>query len=66
MIKRPADNLIAAPVTLGRAIQVPDGRAYQYVTATLDLSIAPDHNNLLVCDEHGELVTTARLAGPRR
>lgn len=51
---------------LGRAIQVPDGHAYQYLTATLDLSIANGTDNLLVCDEHGELITTTRLAGPRR
>ena len=51
---------------LGRAIQVPDGHAYQYLTATLDLSIANDTDNLLVCDEHGELITTTRLASPRR
>jgi len=51
---------------LGRAIQIPDGHAYQYLTATLDLSIAPAHDNLLVCDEHGELITTTRLNTPRR
>ena len=51
---------------LGRAIQVPDGHAYQYLTATLDLSIAKGTDNLLVCDEHGELITSTRLAGPRR
>jgi putative transposase len=51
---------------LGRAIQVPDGHAYQYLTATLDLSIANGTDNLLVCDEHGELITTTRLASPRR
>jgi len=51
---------------LGRAIQVPDGHAYQYLTATLDLSIAKGTDNLLVCDEHGELITATRLAGPRR
>jgi putative transposase len=51
---------------LGRAIAMPDGHAYQYVTAALDLAIEPGQNNLLVCDEHGELITTSRLAGPRR
>jgi putative transposase len=51
---------------LGRAIPVPDGHAYQYLTATLDLSIANGTDNLLISDEHGELVTTTRLAGPRR
>ena len=51
---------------LGRAIAMPDGHAYQYVTATLDLSIAKGTDNLLVCDEHGELITTTRLTGPRR
>lgn len=47
-------------------IQLPDGHAYQYLTATLDLSIANGTDNLLVCDEHGELITTTHLAGPRR
>jgi putative transposase len=51
---------------LGRAIQMPDGHAYQYLTATLDLSIAPDSDNLLVSDERGELIATSRLARPRR
>lgn len=49
---------------LGRAITIPDGHAY--LTATLDLSIAPAHDNLLVCDEHGELITNTRLNSPRR
>ncbi len=49
---------------LGRAIAVPDTSAYQYLTATLDLAIGPDRDNLLVCDEHGELVTSARLRRP--
>ena len=31
---------------LGRAIPMPGGSAYQYVTATLDLAIAPDERNL--------------------
>jgi len=51
---------------LGRAVAMPDGHAYQYVTATLDLSIAKDTDNLLVCDEQGELITATRLARPRR
>jgi hypothetical protein len=45
---------------------VPDGHAYQYLTATLVLSIAKGTDNLLVCNEHGELITTTLLAGPRR
>jgi putative transposase len=49
---------------LGRAIRVPDGHAYQYLTAALDLSIAEDTDNLLVCDEHGQLITSTRLASP--
>jgi hypothetical protein len=49
---------------LGRAIRVPDGHAYQYVTATLDLARASATDNLLVCDEHGELIATSRLASP--
>jgi hypothetical protein len=51
---------------LGRAIQIPDGHAYQYLTATLDLAIEAGHNNLLICDQHDELVTTTRLHSPRR
>ena len=43
---------------------MPDGHAYQYVTAALDLSIATGADNLLVCDEHGELITTTRLTSP--
>lgn len=50
---------------LGRAIPMPDGSAYQYVTATLDLSL-PDSENLLVADTDGQLLTTARLPTPRR
>ena len=50
---------------LGRAIAMPDGSAYQYVTATLDLALPPDEN-LLICDDRGELLTTARLPPPAR
>jgi putative transposase len=46
---------------LGRAIPMPDGSAYQYVTATLDLAVPTDEHNLLVADDQGELLTTARL-----
>jgi len=49
---------------LGRTIAMPDGTAYQYVTATLDLALVEDHN-LLVSDADGELITIARLAKPR-
>jgi len=51
---------------LGRAIVVPDGHAYQYLTATLDLAIDAGQDNLLVCDDQGELITTTRLNSPRR
>jgi putative transposase len=51
---------------LGRAIPMPDGSAYQYVTATLDLALPADKHNLLVCDDHGELLTTGRLSTPAR
>jgi len=51
---------------LGRAIPMPDGSAYQYVTATLDLALSADKHNLLVCDDHGELLTTGRLSTPAR
>jgi len=51
---------------LGRAIAVPDGHAYQYLTATLDLAIDAGQDNLLVCDDQGELITTTRLNSPRR
>jgi putative transposase len=50
---------------LGRAIPMPDHSAYQYVTATLDLSLA-DHDNLLISDTDGQLLITARLHTPRR
>jgi putative transposase len=50
---------------LGRTIPMPDGTAYQYVTATLDLAL-PEDRNLLVSDNAGQLITVARLAKPRR
>lgn len=50
---------------LARAIPMPDGSAYQYVTATLDLSLT-DGANLLVTGTDGELLTTGRLTTPRR
>jgi len=49
---------------LGRTIQMPDGTAYRYLTATLDFSL-PEPHNLLISDEHGELIATTRLARPR-
>lgn len=48
---------------LGRAIPMPDGSAYRYVTATLDLAL-PAEENLLVTDDQGELITTGRLPTP--
>lgn len=48
---------------LGRAIAMPDGTAYQYLTATLDLALADQHN-LLISNDQGELITTARLPHP--
>ena len=42
-----------------------DSSAYQYVTATLDLSLT-DQDNLLISDTDGELLTTARLPAPHR
>jgi putative transposase len=50
---------------LGRAIQMPDGTAYQYLTATLDLALTDQHN-LLVSNDQGALITTARLPQPGR
>jgi hypothetical protein len=50
---------------LGRSIPMPDASAYQYVTATLDLSLT-GRDNLLVSDTDGELLTTGRLTTPRR
>lgn len=50
---------------LGRAIAMPDSSAYQYVTATLDLSLT-GQDNLLISDTDGQLLTTARLPAPRR
>jgi len=49
---------------LGRAITMPDGSAYQYVTATLDLALHTEEHNLLICDDTGELITTGRLTTP--
>jgi putative transposase len=49
---------------LGRAIPMPDGSAYQYVTATLDLALTAEEHNLVVCDDQGELLTTGRLPLP--
>jgi putative transposase len=50
---------------LGRAIRMPDGAAYQYVTATFDLAL-PEDRNLLISDSQGQLITVARLPKPRR
>ena len=50
---------------LGRSIPMPDGSAYQYLTATLDLSLT-DRDNLLISDTDGQTLTTARLPTPRR
>ena len=50
---------------LGRTIPMPDGTAYQYITATLDLAL-PEDRNLLVSDNDGQLITVAPLAKPRR
>ena len=49
---------------LARAIPMPDSSAYQYVTATLDLSLT-GQDNLLISDTDGQLLTTARLPTPR-
>lgn len=49
---------------LGRAIPMPDGSAYQYVTATLDLALAAEEHNLLVCNDQGDLLTASRLPTP--
>ena len=49
---------------LGRAIPMPDGSAYQYVTATLDLALFAEEHNLLIASDQGELLTTARLPAP--
>jgi putative transposase len=51
---------------LGRAIPMPDGSAYQYVTATLDLALPTAEHNLLVSNDQGELLTTGRLPTPGR
>ncbi len=50
---------------LGRAIPMPDDSAYQYVTATLDLSLT-EGENLHVSDTDGQLLTTGQLSTPRR
>jgi putative transposase len=51
---------------LGRAIPMPDGSAYQYVTATLDLALPAGEHNLLICNDQGEQLTTGRLPTPAR
>jgi hypothetical protein len=51
---------------LGRAITMPDGSAYQYVTATLDLALSDDEHNLLVASDQGELLITGQLPTPSR
>jgi hypothetical protein len=43
---------------------MPDGSAYQYVTATLDLALTGEEHNLLVASDQGELLTTGRLPTP--
>ena len=43
---------------------MPDGSAYRYVTATVDLALPAEEHNLLVSDDSGELLTTARLRTP--
>jgi hypothetical protein len=48
---------------LGRAIPMPDASAYQYVIATLDLAL-PGEENLLIANDEGELLTTAKLPTP--
>ena len=48
---------------LRRSITVPEEVVYRYVTATLDLSIAPADGNLLVHRE-GELALRASIALP--
>jgi transposase InsO family protein len=45
---------------LNRAISVPDGLVYQYVTAVLDLAIPAGEDNLRVLNA-GEIVTTASI-----
>ena len=42
---------------------MPDGSAYEYVTATLDLALPAEHN-LVITDDQGELLTTAKLPIP--
>ena len=43
---------------------MPDGSAYQYVTATLDLALSAREHNLLITSDQGELLTRARLPAP--
>ena len=45
---------------------MPDGSAYQYVTATLDLALTDDEHNLIIASDQGELLTTGRLPTPAR
>ena len=50
---------------LGRAIPMPDGSAYQYVTATLDLALSAEEHNLLVCERPGRAAHHRPAADPR-
>lgn len=45
---------------------MPETHVYRYVTAALDLAIAPDDGNLLITDTDGELVTRASVPRPGR
>ena len=51
---------------LGRAIPMPDGSAYQYVTATLDLALTAREHNLLITSDQGELLTESPPAHPEQ
>ena len=50
----------------GRSLTLPDGSAYRYVTAILDLAASPQGHNLRVVDTDGALIASARLPLPRR
>jgi hypothetical protein len=45
---------------------MPNGSAYRYITATLDLALTDDKHNFIIASDHGELLTTGRLPTPAR
>lgn len=51
---------------LRRSIEMPEPQIYRYLTATLDLSIPAEKDNLLATDHDGELISTHNIPRPGR